>query len=262
MKHPFRTIVLLLLMAAATTASAQENTKGRLTVDCDQAGAAVWVDGEQVGQTPMVLELKGQHNIRVEKDINHYYRATEFVEFMPDMDEYRLYTLKKMRPKKYVFLMGEYSLSNKDLGLFLGVCRYWGAFFRVHSNFRTARSRDHFMELTSPLSVRSLEKPYSGGFSGGLMFRLHNQIYAYTGAGYCEYSPGSYADEMSTITVDNPFFTTAGLVDAGLIIKLKSALLSMGFATPFVKDSDFPREARYGDFHVGVGITLHKNRKR
>lgn len=255
------TIISILLLALPFSANAQE--KGRLTVSCDQPGATVWVDGERQGLAPMTLELTGEHNIRVENDINHYYRATELVSFTPGMDESRNYVLKAMPHKLYTFVLGQYGFGNSDFGLMLGLCRDWGAFIRAHSNFSSTTESSSFPTISQSLPVKKLSDPYSAGASLGVMRRLHPNLFAFLGVGAFTYRPGLYEDDGSLHHgIDLvPYEINGVCLDLGVIMKYKALLLSAGYS-PCIAKTDWVDGARWGDFHVGIGFTIHKNRKR
>jgi len=273
-KQLFSTV---LLAAFSFLVSAQE--KGKLYVDCNQAGATVWVDGQKQGMVPLTLELSGQHNIRVENDINHFYRSTDLVNFTPGMDESRTYTLKAMPPKCYGFAMLQYGFSANEVGIMLGICRSWGGYFRAATTIRSssAGKLDSTPKYYNAVPIRKLKDPYSMSVAAGVMYRITPYLYAFLGAGYAECSPGIYPDDDTSVgreMVGSNYYGTqlAGrrpnddangwIADLGVIAKWKALLLSIGYSRCVVKGSNFRQGDQYGNVRIGLGVTLHKNIKR
>ncbi len=254
-------ITAVILATVALSAHGQEQQKGQLTVDCDQRGATVWVNGKLQGQVPLTLTLQGEHNIVVENDINHYFRHSDLVSVAPGQSLSRYYTLKKMPPKTYVFALAQYGFGTQDFGAMLGVCKHFGGYVRFHAHGSSSgglKNQHIIVEGSQP--VKSLENPYSYGASGGVMGRLCDYLYLFGGIGYAESSPGTYTTTDGRSLRPHTFrYLTA---DIGAIVKYKALLLSVGY-TPAISKMEGPDNgSRYGDLHVGIGITLHKNRKR
>ena len=252
-------IIFMLAWLCAISLKAQQQT-GTLTVTCDHPTATVWVDGTKVGFAPQTLTLSGNHNIRVEDDVNYYYRYTQMHSFTPGMNENLDVTLKAMPRKVYPFVIGQYGFGGNDLGIMVGVCGTWGGYVRYHSNFGkeiSAHSHNQAV-ITRPMPVKKLEKPYSMGLTAGIMRYIAANVYAYAGGGYYKYAPGSYPD-----TGYVPYTIYGACAEVGAIYKYKALLVSAGYGFPIadkqVRGCD---DASWGDFHIGVGITIHKNLKR
>lgn len=269
------------MLSFPTGVNAQDSTdqKGRLHVDCDQAGATVWVDGQKLGTVPLTLELAGQHNIRVENDVNNFYRSTELVNFTTGMDESRTYTLKAMPPKCYGFAMLQYGFSANETGIMLGICRSWGGYIRAAktAGSSSAEKLGSTPEYFSEVPVRKLEDPTSWSAAAGVMHRITPYLYAFLGAGYAECSPGNYPDDDTSVgreMVGPNYYGTqvAGrrpnddangwIADLGFIAKWRALLLSVGYSRCVVKGSNFRNGDQYGNVRIGLGVTLHKNIKR
>ena len=79
----------------------------------------------------------------------------------------------------------------------------------------------------------------------------------YAGAGYASYAGAALLDDSWDVVV------TEGIegvqIDAGVIFKWKALLLQAGY-TRLLGSSRYGHH--YGDFNVGLGITMHKNKKR
>lgn len=259
--------ILACMITPTTVLAQQDSVKGRLHVDCQQQGATVWVDGVKQGTVPLTLELLGEHNIRVENDINHYYRSTELVDFTPGMDQSRTYTLKAMPHKSYGFLMAQYGVSHKDFGMMLGVCRNWGFFVSARGTFGGEDGHSPYnLVLTEPVPITKLTNPSHFGISAGIMRRIANFLFVYLGAGYADHSPGNVEIATTQNYVRNtkiePYKYECVTADVGAILKLKALTLSVGYTPAVAKLTGFSDGDKYGDVKIGLGITLHKNRKR
>jgi len=268
MKH----IIFTTILAMLTTANlwAQQPEKGRLSVSCDQKGATVWVDGEMQGQAPMVLELSGEHNIRVENDIHHYYRFTKLHYFTPGADESLSVVLKPMPPKLNVMVSAQYGFGNGDFGLMAGVCRTWGAYVRFATNFGSDKggkegSRVPTVNLAEhQLTVKELTDPYSMTISAGVMRRISNRLYVFAGLGAYDYSPGVYNldFQLGSRQTLRPYKTNGMCADVGAIFKYRALLFSAAYQAAITKDGHAPEKSSWGNVFVGIGINIHKNIKR
>ena len=82
----------------------------------------------------------------------------------------------------------------------------------------------------------------------------------YAGAGYAQYAGADvieihsgYEDILCSESIEGV------QIDAGVIFKWKALLLQAGY-TRLLGSSRYGHH--YGDFNVGLGITMHKNKKR
>ena len=248
----------MLIWLCSLSMQAQEQ-KGTLTVNCDHPAATVWVDGTKMGLVPQTLTLSGKHNIRVEDDVNYFYRYTQMHDFTPGMNEQLDVTLKAMPRKVYPFVIGQYGFGNNDYGIMAGACGTWGGYVRYRSNLGTeiSASSHNQLILGESLPVKKLEKPYSMGLTGGVMRYVAANVYAYVGGGYFKYAPGSHPDNGYV-----PYDISGICAELGAIYKYKALLLSAGYAFPVSKETHGKNDASWGDLYIGIGITIHKNLKR
>lgn len=256
-----------MLSTALTAVQAQQSDTGTLHVSCDQPAAVVYVDGQLKGNVPLSLTLKGDHNIRVENDINNYYRYTKLVTFTPGMNEQLDVTLQAMPPKLNVMVSAQYGFGNHDFGLMAGLCSTWGAYVRFATNFGSNEGTSVVPTMRATyktLTVKSLENPYSMTISLGVMRRINKQIYVFAGGGTYEYSAGVYNMDFKLGTTDKlkPYTMNGLCLDAGVIYKFHALLFSAGYQTALTKNSDAPSGSSWGNVFVGLGINIHKNIKR
>ena len=97
------------------------------------------------------------------------------------------------------------------------------------------------------------------------MARCHKYVYAYIGAGYGEYARKYVKDESIAGNalypdVVYPYGSQGTAIDVGVIAKWKALLVSCGYTTIAGKHS--PSGSRSNEVYVGLGFTIHKNKKR
>ena len=255
-KHNIIATVLFLLTTLGV--QAQDRPTGTLTVTSNKKGASVYVDGKYEGTTPLKIVRADEHNIRVEKDIQNYYRDVRLVTFTPGMNSTINFRLNPI-PKTYVFVVGQYSVSNVDGGLLLGVCKKWGVYGRIHFNGSVTEKYTPLpVTFEKEMPVKKLTDPHSFGVAGGAMAHLMDGLYAYAGLGYAEYDPGRYDED----TFIYPFEHKCLTADLGIMYRWRSVVLQLGYAPAISKIKGLTDGDRYGDLNIGLGFTLCKTRKR
>lgn len=246
---------------------------GQLSVESVPAGATVYIDGIPQGSTPVALPLLGDHNVRVEKDPETYYEATDRVSVDPFAEAHRSYALRKRPPRLYGMVMA--TGSAHGFGAFTALCRRFGGYVRVSSSFKNG------FFMYDPPAAGQTYAANADGLAGtgrykedghaygsvtcGFMARCHKYVYAYIGAGYGEYARKyvkdesiagneSYPDEVF------PYGSQGAAIDVGVIAKWKALLVSCGYTT--IAGKHTPDGSRLNEVYVGIGFTIHKNQKR
>lgn len=244
---------------------------GTLSISTTPNEAHVYVDGIEVGQTPLDLSLLGNHTIRIEKDPDTYFDVSETVRIMPFEKVSGNYILTRRPPKLYGLVLANYSPMYNGLGGFLGLCRRWGAFIHFSTTIESAMGQldDRFADSeyvigSEGTGLYKKSNPKSTFFAGGLMFRPHKSWYTYIGGGYGEYAQKyeltgdanpSYA-EMEIF----PYGSRGFVADIGVIYKYKALLLSCGYNTIIGKSN--PANTLNHNIYVGIGISIHNNRRK
>ena len=235
---------------------------GKLTISSVPANARVYVDGMERGNTPLTLDLVGEHNLRVEGDRISYYDYTSHVALKPFEEMVTDVTLKKRPPRMYGMFLANYEpiADSHAVGFTLAFVRRWGVYLRFMTGLDGGDT--DFSDIKSwDGSYREGPGLYSNpkiGFSSvnaGLMFRLGKNIYAYAGSGY-----GTYAKELETDDGTNsivPYGSKGVMADAGVILKWKALIGQFGYNRIF--GESIPN--KFGCIYVGVGFTIHKQRK-
>lgn len=225
--------------------------------------ATVWVDGELVGDAPLELRLVGKHRITIDAGYDYKMTKQEIV-FNPLEDRDINVVMQKARPKLYGFIIANYLITAQAPGLMMGVGRRFGVFAKANVGINGT----DFCKSDFPLnglgrydSEKYEHKPRYQGGSFGLTYRPVKFLSLYAGAGYAQYAGAA----ILTQNWDDPWEldATEGIegvqIDAGVILKWKALLLQAGY-TRLLGSSRYGHH--YGDFNVGLGITMHKNKKR
>jgi PEGA domain len=232
---------------------------GKITINSTPTGKKVYVDGIERGRTPLTLDIIGDHNLTVEGDAITYFDATDHVSVNPFENVERSYTFAKRPPRTYGMVMATYS--GGGAGLFLGICKRWGGYIRFGTSF-SALGADYILDDVKNASLNVYHKDdshttYMMG-AGGVIARCHKYVYAYLGGGYGQYlkcfeKENRYGFYPISIA---PYGSQGGLLDVGVILKWKALLISGGY-TQFLGGDPKP----YHEFNVGIGFTIHKNKK-
>lgn len=245
---------------------------GQLSVESVPAGATVYIDGIPQGSTPAALPLLGDHNVRIEKDPETYYEATDRVSVDPFAEVYRSYALRKRPPRLYGMVMA--TGSAHGFGAFAALCRRFGAFVRVSSSFKNGffsyeppSSEPHYADKDGYTGTGCYKEDGHayGSVTCGFMARCHKYVYAYIGAGYGEYARKYVKDESIAGNAPYPdevfpYGSQGAAIDVGVIAKWKALLVSCGYTT--IAGKHTPDGSRLNEVYVGVGFTIHKNKKR
>lgn len=239
---------------------------GKLDISTTPSGATIYVDGIAQGKSPLSLDILGDHNIRIEKDPETYYDASDRVSIKPFEHTVRSYTLNKIPPRLYGMILATASTSG-DIGAFMGICRRFGAYLRFERSLSALRSlapNEESGSLYNGPGLYHKDKHSYTALTGGMMTRFHKNIYAYIGLGYAEYAQGYTLDpdvplNFSPDPTIYPYGSKGCALDLGVIFKWKALLLSCGYTT--ILGKSYPSGNRHNEIYFGVGFSIHKNRK-
>lgn len=188
---------------------------GKLSLASTPAGRKVSVDGMERGQTPLELSIIGEHNVIVHGDNLTYFDATDRVSVKPFEEVARTYTLGRRPPRTYGMFMLNYSGGGP--GVFLGLCKRWGAYLRVNMSFDREYvdcKWDEKGQFPTGLYTDSDGGTTYGLAAIGLMARLHKNVYVYAGGGYGEYLKYYEGNNCNNFA---PYGAEGALVDMGVI---------------------------------------------
>lgn len=243
---------------------------GKLEVTTSPSRAKVYVDGIAQGQSPLSLEILGDHNIRIEHDPLVYFDLTERVSVAPFASLAKNYTLAKRPPRLYGMAMATWSTSG--MGAMLGICRRFGAYTRFAMSLNgmligclsPMESLPDGQLSTGPGYYRKDDHTY-GLFTAGVMARCHKFVYAYLGVGYAEYIQKYVRDTQYPAppyadAEIYPYGSNGCALDLGAILKWKALLVSCGYTT--IMGKSYPSGERHNEVYVGIGFTIHKNKKQ
>jgi hypothetical protein len=238
---------------------------GKLDISTTPSGATIYVDGIAQGKSPLSLDILGDHNIRIEKDPETYYDASDRVSIKPFEHTARSYTLNKIPPRLYGMVLATASTSG-DIGAILGICRRFGGYVRFAKGLQKGTIGDldpyHSMgSLYNGPGLYKKDKHSYIAFTGGMMTRFHKNLYAYLGLGYAEYAQGYVPDDSWSFAPETiyPYGSKGCALDLGVIYKWKALLLSCGYTT--ILGKSYPSGNRHNEIYFGVGFSIHKNRK-
>ncbi len=223
--------------------------------------AEVYVDGVHLGKSPASVETLGSRSVRIEGDNIVYFPTKDVVTVPPFGNVTRDYILKKRPPRLYGMVMG--TVSTHGYGVFLGMCRRWGGYIHIASNFKFDGGFDtEFLKFHDSPDGPGYY-PYKGEnmygcFSGGVMYRCSKNLYVYGGVGYADYGQQykKNEDDFFEETIW-PYGALGCAAELGVIFKWKALLLSCGYKTIIGESLGY----KHNEFSIGVGITIHKQKK-
>lgn len=228
---------------------------GTLSITSTPPGADIFVDGLRVAKSPATVDVLGSHNIRLSHNEEIWQPKSERVTVYPFANEQMNFVLKKQPPKFYGMMLVNYGLQENSIGFMLGVCRRFGWFLRGQGIIGSGvNTLDAESDNYSNNGYDKLDDPYLALFSTGLMYRCSRHLFLYGGGGYGDYNHGDYKDNGIF-----PYYATGAAIDFGAILKWKALLLSCGYNTIV---GDVTEGHRYGNVYVGLGFTIHRNKKK
>lgn len=253
--------------------------EGKVRVNADQR-ATVWVDGELVGDAPQELQLVGRHRITVDAGYDYKMSKQDYV-FIPLEERNIDVTLQKARPKLNGFLIANYMISAMAPGGILGLGRRFGGYVKGNASFGcNRRYEDSYGEIGDYYSYAdknghveehwTYSEPTDGywGGSGGLFYNPLKFLTFYVGGGYASYKGmecgyANYKGMEYSYYFSNGHFKDDSVegpqIDAGVIFRWKALLLQAGYSRIL---SSSPLGHHFGDLNVGIGVNIHKNKKR
>lgn len=245
--------------------------EGEANINCTPQ-ATVILDGIPQGLSPQTLKVVGTHNIKIQGDEQEYYDLTDQINIKPFEKKDFSFTLKKRPPRLYGMVIANYS-SCKAYGVTLAMCRNWGAYLR----FATSDGK------IGSIGADGYPKPNHEGwnygtgiykksdatcttFTAGVMKRCHKYLFAYIGAGYGHF--GQKYEQTIDINNNEPYFSEERYIsgargvagDIGVIVKYKALLLQVGYTS--ILTGKFGDAKWLHDPYIGLGISIHKNKKR
>lgn len=210
--------------------------------------AVLSVDGQERGQTPLLLRLPlGKHSIRMEKD---QLSTDRNIQLHLGDDLVETYTLRKYNAYSFVSYVASYQAPLG--GLMYGYCRNWGFYAKAQINFQ-----QQVDAITDVEEYAGLPKQYMGvnrlSVTLGGMKRLSSWMYMYMGAGYGEYEPlysiTGYYEYFSPLPVKGPE------AEIGMMLKWKGLTLSAGYGA--LVPLSFDTNRLFTDVHLGLGFTIN-----
>lgn len=231
--------------------------EGNLSLSSTPGNAEVQVDGLPMGRTPLMLNLLGRHNIQVRgnKDLYHPYFTT--LEILPEQNLEHNAILQKRPPKLYGFILANYMISTNSLGVMGGLGRRFGGYMKINASINGVPGSQTFETTNENLTSEGYsKKPKYFGINAGLMVHALPFLFAYIGSGYGKYTHGVYTDKYNN---QYDVYSVAGAeLDFGVMFKYKALLLQAGYKRILAKGES----GTLGDFNIGVGITIHKEKKK
>ena len=239
---------------------------GQLSLSGIPSEGKVFVDGVEQKQTPMKLSLLGVHNLRVRGDYGYFYDYSERVGIQPLEEKVLDVTLQKRPPRTYGMLLLNYGpiAGTSCFGLTVAVVQRWGFYLRGLSSFDEVRG--HSLELDQLRQGPGYfikDKDEFNSVAFGPIFRVNKNIYFYFGGGYCDYtrelkiSENSKSRKNGIDDVISPYSSKGVMGDLGIIFKWKALIAQAGYNRCFGEGDPKP----YGGFYLGLGLTIHKQRK-
>lgn len=231
--------------------------EGKLVLNSTPSKANVYVDGLLQGKSPVELPILGRHNIKVVDGANMYHPYNETLEFLPEQVMEKSVILKKRPPRLYGFVLANYMISAKAPGLMMGIGRRFGAYTKFNIGVNGLPNENEFKTYNQSISSDKYKKqPKYYGANAGLMVHIIPCLFAYVGSGYGKYSHGIY--EMYDDVEYDVYHVKGAEIDFGAMFKYKALLLQAGYKRILSKGQG----GNFGDFNVGIGITIHKEKNK
>lgn len=237
--------------------------EGTLQISCKQP-ANIMVDGINRGKAPQQLNILGTHNIKIEGDFATYFDESDHVTVNPFESVTRNYNLKKRPPRTYGMVMANYTPNG--YGGMLAIVKRWGIYMRVTQSDPGSFNEESTSKryTTSGDKGIGIYKKDSHTYlmaCAGVMLRMNKWLYLYGGSGYGKYSQVMKLDRPESSSLNEsrqPYGSKGVAADVGAILKWKALLVSAGFSTVFGDNNGVALK----EFNIGVGFTIHKNKKR
>lgn len=220
----------------------------KLQLNSVPEGARVSVDGQDRGQTPLLLRLPlGKHSIRMDKKTLSTDRK---ITLGLGDDLIETYTLRKYNAYSFFSYVASYQAPYA--GIMYGFCRSWGFYTKAQMNFK--QDSDASLDVEA---YAGLPKQYEGAarqsITLGGMKRLSSWMYMYLGAGYGEYEPlytvSGYSGYFSPLPVKGPE------LEIGAMLRIKSLTLSVGYGA--LAPLSFDTSRLFTDLHIGLGFAIN-----
>ena len=234
--------------------------------------ATIIMDGIPQGLTPQTLKIVGTHNIKIKGDEKEYFDINDQITINPFEKKDLSYTLKKRPPRLYGMVIANYT-GCKAYGATLALCRNWGAFLRLATSDGQfgGIDADGYPEPNHDSNyygtgIFKKKDPSYTICTAGVMKRCHKYLFAYIGAGYGQF--GQTYEQIIDTDNKEPNYSTERYVsgakgvagDIGIIVKYKALLLQVGYAS--ILTGKFGDTKWHHDPYIGLGISIHKNKKR
>lgn len=229
--------------------------QGKFVPNVTPGSAEVLVDGIEYSGNEAITSI-GVHNLFAYGNPKVYLPYEGAFTVLPtDEEQSEAYKLKKARTQMDGFLILNYMLSSGVWGVRAGMGRKFGGYIKINV------SEDSYVEGANSFiwgEKYTLKSSHAAfvGIGAGVTYKPLYWLNVYAGAGYCTYCPGKYEDsngyKEELFSLDTP------TIEFGAIAKYKALLFQIGYERG-LKSSE--QGYHYGDFNVGVGINLHKNKK-
>lgn len=229
---------------------------GMLKATSNVSDAVIAVDGIEYGKMPQDIPLLGNHNVHIYGG-ELYEDKIEQISLQPYEELSRHYQLAKLPLKLYGFFIVNYIPSANSVGIMGGIGRRFGVYAKLNIDIV-----GDDMYATDHLGKRLPRGEYDDhcqyqGYNIGATWRAKKWLTLYLGGGYGKYCHGKcdffYRDNEYLFELENATF------DLGAILKWKALLFQVGY-TGILGSSD--EGYKFGALNIGLGISIHKNKKK
>lgn len=235
--------------------------KGKFVPTVTPSKAEVLVDGIEYSGKEAVTAL-GVHNLYAYSNPKEYLPYENAFTVVPgDEEQSESYKMKKARIQLDGFIIGSYMLSSGTFNIMAGMGRRFGGYIKFSTTDGDSYIDD---EPTNPSwgdRYTCDNKQEFWGLGVGVTYKPLYWLNIYAGGGNCRYTPGTYKPAESNhnhYSYDDIGLDNSPYYEFGAIAKYKAFLLQIGY-TRALKTSD--QGYHFGDFSIGLGINLHKNKK-
>lgn len=222
---------------------------GMLKATSNVSEAVIAVDDIEYGKMPQDIPLLGTHNVHIYGG-ELYEDKIEQISLKPYEELSRHYQLAKLPLKLYGFLIVNYIPSANSVGIMGGIGRRFGVYAKFNIECLEMYEGDYFYKKL-PRGEYDNKSNYRG-YNIGATWRAKKWLTLYLGGGDGRYYHGA-------INSYRVFETEGANIDFGAILKWKALLFQVGY-TGILGSSD--EGYKFGALNIGLGISIHKNKKK
>lgn len=249
--------------------SFEYDVKGSFTPSIKPKKATVYNDGVKISDKEGISTL-GMHNM-VGYGYPDLYEPTEAtIVVKPEEQQDVIFAVNKKKPNLSGFVLANFMFRVNAPGVMVGIGRRFGGYAKfnigvdglpddyVYGIWGDTPQPNNKFDFNEDVPVYKRNRFFD--VCAGITYKPINIINIYLGAGYYEADHGNFyrADNSrGRMAVKNQ--SKGLLVDLGIIAKYRALLLQVGYSRGIALGDSF---GSLGEFNIGIGVNIHKNKKK